>query len=129
MQKLARFLACSGVVATVALSAPGTAMAASPDGGSPAPHGWGVHPNWTGYDRNLISQGLIKLGPGNVIKYDPGPSRQCVRFLDSHSLMPLSERMCPTNAVTLAAEPGESFYLEGDGKLNDPANSQSWIYF
>ncbi|MGH3865080.1 MAG: hypothetical protein ACRDQ4_02895 [Pseudonocardiaceae bacterium] len=133
MQKLARLLACSGVLATVALSAPGTALAISPDGGSPAPHGNGdpldVPPLkhdeiWDSGEYYKISDGDIHLTPGrkNV------DGKLCLQPYEFYSNTPLSaEKHVGKDPITLAA-PAEAprntkFYERarncGDGSTSD----------
>lgn len=136
MHKLARLLACSAVLATVALSAPGTALAVprlkDPINGSFPPGG-----TW-------ISQNYNKTESGSDVHYEPGDKvvdGLCMQVYGSHSRAPLSREVCveknPTTSVTkpttLATDTevptGTEFFIMATKQGNDSRNDfKGWLY-
>ncbi|MGH3709632.1 MAG: hypothetical protein ACRDRQ_16340 [Pseudonocardiaceae bacterium] len=111
MQKLARLLICSAVLATVALLTPGTALAIHQKHSFHDP----VTP-----DRTFTSQDFDKTSPGSNVHFQPTQKTEgavCIQLVESHSRTPISRWECnkenPTSSIspTTEATAGTKFYV------------------
>lgn len=117
MQKLGRMLAYSAVLATVVISAPGTALAASSNGLKDPIHGL------VGPDRVYTSLDYDKTGPGGTLELQPEDHTEgamCVQYIESHSRTPITSWKCNTE------NPGTVILSPTDAPTGTRFHAQVW---
>jgi hypothetical protein len=130
MQKLARLLACSGVLATVALSAPGAALAApalASNYGVRHP----VHEKFKPDGTVTSAEKYAKTGPRTTVDFEPSGENNvdggtCMTLYGFHSRAPLSREICGNGKLIIPAAgipPDAEFFVQwrklGNGSHNN----------